>query len=77
MLQMRDDQWERIREHFLEEHIPDSRPGRKQVHGPRDLGSRALDFEPRRAMAHAAVVLPQLHNGASSRAAAVRSRGPA
>jgi transposase len=29
MLRLRDDQWERIREHFPEEHIPDSRPGRK------------------------------------------------
>jgi transposase len=27
MLRLRDDQWERIREHFPAEHIPDSRPG--------------------------------------------------
>lgn len=31
MLRLRDEQWERIREHFPEEHIPDSRPGRKPV----------------------------------------------
>jgi transposase len=31
MLRLRDDQWERIREHCPEEHIPDSRPGRKPV----------------------------------------------
>jgi transposase len=31
MRRLRDDQWERIREHFPEEHIPDSRPGRKPV----------------------------------------------
>jgi transposase len=31
MLRLRDDQWERIREHFPEEHIPDGRPGRKPV----------------------------------------------
>ena len=31
MLRLRDDQWERIREHFPEEHIPESRPGRKPV----------------------------------------------
>lgn len=31
MLRLRADQWERIREHFPEEHIPDSRPGRKPV----------------------------------------------
>lgn len=31
MLRLRDDQWERIRDHFPEEHIPDSRPGRKPI----------------------------------------------
>ena len=31
MLRLRDDQWERIREHFPEEHLPESRPGRKPV----------------------------------------------
>jgi hypothetical protein len=31
MLRLRDDQWERIREYFPEEQIPDSRPGRKPV----------------------------------------------
>ncbi len=31
MLRLRDDQWDRIREHFPEEHVPDSRPGRKPV----------------------------------------------
>jgi transposase len=31
MLRWRDDQWERIRDHFPEEHIPDNRPGRKPV----------------------------------------------
>ena len=31
MLRLRDDQWERIRDQFPEEHIPDSRPGRKPV----------------------------------------------
>jgi hypothetical protein len=30
MLRLRDDQWERIWEHFPEEHIPESRPGRKR-----------------------------------------------
>ncbi len=29
MLRLRDDQWERSRGHFPEEHIPDTRPGRK------------------------------------------------
>ncbi|MES4785137.1 MAG: hypothetical protein C4294_04225 [Nitrospiraceae bacterium] len=27
MLRLRDDQWERIRDHFPEEHIPEGRPG--------------------------------------------------
>lgn len=31
MLRLRDDQWEWILEHFPEEHIPESRPGRKPV----------------------------------------------
>jgi transposase len=31
MLRLRDDQWERISEHFPEEHIPDFRLGRKPV----------------------------------------------
>jgi hypothetical protein len=31
MLRLRDDQWERIRGHFPEEHIPENRPGRKPV----------------------------------------------
>ena len=31
MLQLRDDQWERIRDQFPEEHIPDTRPGRKPI----------------------------------------------
>lgn len=31
MLRLRDEQWERIREHFPEEPIPESRPGRKPV----------------------------------------------
>ncbi len=31
MLRLSDDQWERIREHFPEENIPEGRPGRKPV----------------------------------------------
>ena len=31
MLKLRDEQWERIREHFPEENVPDSRPGRKPI----------------------------------------------
>jgi transposase len=31
VLKLSDEQWERIREHFPEEHIPPSRPGRKPI----------------------------------------------
>src|SRR5262245_40359039 len=31
MIRLADEQWERIRMHFQEEHIPDSRPGRKPI----------------------------------------------
>ena len=31
MLRLSDDQWERIREHFPEENIPEGRPGRKPI----------------------------------------------
>src|SRR5947208_6709491 len=31
MIRLTDEQWERIRDHFPEEHIPDGRPGRKPI----------------------------------------------
>jgi transposase len=31
VLKLRDEQWERIREHFPEENVPDTRPGRKPI----------------------------------------------
>jgi transposase len=31
MIRLADEQWERIRMHFPEEHIPDGRPGRKPI----------------------------------------------
>ena len=31
MIRLTDAQWERIREHFPEEHIPEGRPGRKPI----------------------------------------------
>src|SRR6516165_7641985 len=31
MIRFADEQWERIRKHFPEEHIPDGRPGRKPI----------------------------------------------
>jgi hypothetical protein len=31
MIRLRDEQWERIRDHFPEENIADGRPGRKPI----------------------------------------------
>jgi transposase len=31
MIRRTDEQWERIRNHFREEHIPNGRPGRKPI----------------------------------------------
>ena len=31
MIRFTDEQWERIRDHFPEEHIPDGRPGRRPI----------------------------------------------
>ena len=31
MIWLSDEQWERIRNHFPEEHTPDGRPGRKPI----------------------------------------------
>jgi transposase len=31
MIRLTDEQWERIRDHFLEENIADGRPGRKPI----------------------------------------------
>jgi transposase len=37
MIRLTDEQWERIRKHFPEEHIPDGRPGRKPIPSRRVL----------------------------------------
>src|SRR5271155_30048 len=39
MQRLSDEQWERIREYFPEENIPDGRPGRKPVPARRVLGA--------------------------------------
>jgi hypothetical protein len=76
ILRLRDEQWERIREHFPEEQIPESSPGRKP--GPaRDVLEAALDSKHGRAMAHVAPVLPQLQDGLSAVSAVVRTGGAA
>ena len=37
MIRLSDEQWERIRDHFPEEHIADGRPGRKPIASRRVL----------------------------------------
>ena len=37
MIRLTDEQWERIRDHFPEEHIADGRPGRKPIASRRVL----------------------------------------
>jgi transposase len=37
MIRLTDEQWERIRDHFPEEHIADRRPGRKPIASRRVL----------------------------------------
>jgi len=45
MIRLTDGQWERIRNHFSEEEIPDGRPGRKPVSTRRVvLEAGAVDF---------------------------------
>ena len=39
MIRLSDEQWERIRNHFPEEHVPDDRPGRKPIPTRRVLGA--------------------------------------
>ena len=44
---MSDEHWERIREYFPEENIPDGRPGRKPVPARKVFGRGAVDSEHR------------------------------
>ncbi len=60
MLRLRYDQWDRIREHFPEEHLPDTRPGRKPVPTRAVLEAVLVDTEHRCPMAPAPPVLSEL-----------------
>ncbi len=51
ILRLRDERWERIREHFPEDHVADGRPGRKRVPMRAVLEAVRLDSEHGRAMA--------------------------
>ncbi len=51
MIRLTDEHWERIRDRFPEEHIPDGRPGRKPVPTRRVLAAVPVDSEHWRAVA--------------------------
>ena len=76
MSRLTDEQWERIREHFPEEHILEGRPGRKPI-ATRKVLEAVLWILNTGAMAHAAAVLSKLQNGASPISAVVRARSVA
>ena len=74
MIRLSDEQWERIRNYFPEEHIPDGRPGRKPISTRRVLGS-LVDSQHRRTVAHAASDLSELQNRASPVSVLMLQRG--
>ena len=53
MIRLTDEQWERIRNHFPEEHIPDGRPGRKPIPTRRVLEAVLWTLNTGATMAHA------------------------
>ena len=57
MIRLTDEHWERIRDRFPEEHIPDGRPGRKPVPTRRVLEAVLWILNTWRAVAHAAAKL--------------------
>ena len=66
MIRLTDEQWERIRSHFPEEHIADGRPGRKPIPTRRVLEAVLWLLNTGCAMAYAAAKLSQLQNGTST-----------
>lgn len=77
MLRLRDDQWDRIREHFPEEHIPDTRSGRKLVPTRSVLEAVLWYCEYWGPMAPAPSVLSELQNRPSAISTVVSTRGTA
>ena len=71
MLRLRDDQWDRIREHFPEEQLAESRPGRKSVPARAILEAVLWILNTGAQWAPAEAVLSQLQNGASPVSAVV------
>ena len=65
MIRLTDGQWERIRNHFPEENIPDGRPDRKLVPTRRVLEA-VLWISQHRCAAHAAAELSELQNRTSA-----------
>jgi transposase len=77
MIRLRDSEWERIRDHFPEENIPDGHPGRKPI-PTRQVLEAVLWILNTGAQWH---MLPQCYpnykNGASSFPGVVPQRGTA
>ena len=71
MLRLNDDQWERIREHFPEENIPESRPGRRPVPARQVLEAVLWILNTGAQWHMLPHVLPELQDGASSLSAMV------
>jgi len=64
MIRLTDEQWERIRMHFPEEHISDCRPGRKLIPNTvRVLEAVPVDSQQQVRNGYAAAKLSQLQNG--------------
>src|SRR4029077_7614109 len=64
MIRFTNEQWERIRKHFTEEHIPDGRPAADS--DPSCARGGAVDSQHRCAIAYAAAKLSELQNCAST-----------
>src|SRR5262249_41714602 len=66
MIRLTDEQWERIRSHFPEEHIADGRPGRKPIPTRRVLEAVLWLLNTGAQWPYADTKLPQLQNGTSA-----------
>jgi len=71
VLRVTDEEWELIRKHFPEEHIPDDRPGRKPIAARRVLDAVLWILNTGSQWHMLAHVLPELQDGAPPLSAVV------